>query len=91
MDLWWFICNGEWTLALAGLSLAGVSSMETTHVKLNKQQHQLKTKTSEADMEARTADKKGKQKQEGKKAGWKNINFGLLSEASSSTGSTAKS
>ena len=44
-------------------------------------------------MEARKADKKGKTKtgRKKKKAGWKNINFCLLSEVSSFTGSTAKS
>ena len=55
-------------MALAGLSLARVSSMETTHLKLDKQQHQLKNKTSEVDMEARTADKKGKTKTGRKKS-----------------------
>ena len=52
--------NGPWLWL--DLALLGSVAWLTTHLKLNKQQQQLKNKTSEVDMEARTADKKGKTK-----------------------------
>ena len=70
-------------MALAGLSLAGVSSMESTHLKLktHTEQQQLKSKSSEVDTEARMAKKKGKTKT-GEKSGMerKREKICLLSE-----------